>query len=197
MDTDQGSRSVWNKILRDFHLEGALFGYDDGHAQNREAFPNRIPFIIRSRSPASRRDADRAGRPALGGASLSFSGIAGECEATRGGKERQRGYDEATFVESFVLLNAAGGECLDDFEHLRADRGLAEMIGHEIPSSEAARNFLYAFHEEEKIEQAKQQRLPDQIAYIPEDSEPLAGLGKVNQELIRRFGERCPEQKIA
>ena len=71
------------------------------------------------------------------------------------------------------------------------------MIGHEIPSSEAARNFLYAFHEEEKIEQAKQQRLPDQIAYIPEDSEALAGLGKVNQELIRRFGERCPEQKIA
>jgi hypothetical protein len=25
-------------------------------------------------------------------------------------KERQRGYDEATFVESFVLLNAAGGD---------------------------------------------------------------------------------------
>jgi len=24
-------------------------------------------------------------------------------------KERQRGYDEATFVESFVILNAAGG----------------------------------------------------------------------------------------
>jgi Transposase DDE domain group 1 len=112
-------------------------------------------------------------------------------------KERQRGYDEATFVESFVLLNAAGGECLDDFEHLRADPGLSEMIGHEIPSSEAARRFLYAFHEQEKIEQAKQHRLPEQIAYIPEDSEPLVGLGKVNQDLLRRFGERCPEQKIA
>ena len=35
-------------------------------------------------------------------------------------KERERGYDEATFVESFVILNAAGGECVDDFEHLRA-----------------------------------------------------------------------------
>ena len=72
-------------------------------------------------------------------------------------KERQRGYDEATFVESFVLLNAAGGECLDDFERLRADPGLGELIGHEVPSPEAARKFLYAFHEEEKIEQAKQQ----------------------------------------
>ena len=112
-------------------------------------------------------------------------------------KERQRGYDEATFVESLVLLNAAGGECLDDFERLRADRGLSEMIGHEVPSSEAARKFLYAFHEQEKIEQAKQQRLPEQMAYIPGESEPLAGLGQVNQDLIRRFGERCAEQKIA
>src|SRR5271169_1015780 len=46
-------------------------------------------------------------------------------------KERQRGYDEATFVESFVILNAAGGECLDDFERLRADPGLGQLIGHE------------------------------------------------------------------
>ena len=112
-------------------------------------------------------------------------------------KERQRGYDEATFVESFVMLNAAGGECLDDSERLRADPGLSEMIGHGVPSAEAARKFLYAFHEQEKIEQAKQQRLPEQIAYIPGESEPLAGLGKVNQDLIRRFAERCPEQKIA
>ena len=104
-------------------------------------------------------------------------------------KERQRGYDEATFVESFVLLNAAGGECLDDFERLRADPGLEQLIGHEVPSPEAARKFLYAFHEEEKIEQAKQQRLPDQIAYIPTESEALEGLGKVNQDLIRRLGE--------
>src|ERR1700730_3682376 len=74
-------------------------------------------------------------------------------------KQCQRGYDEATFVESFVILNAAGGECLDDFERLRADPGLGQLIGHEVPSPEAARKFLYAFHEEEKIEQAKQQRL--------------------------------------
>jgi len=63
--------------------------------------------------------------------------------------------------------------------------------------SGSSSKFLYAFHEEEKIEQAKQQRLPDQIAYIPTESEALEGLGKVNQDLIRRLGERCPEQKIA
>jgi hypothetical protein len=49
-------------------------------------------------------------------------------------KQRQRGYDDATLVESFVILNAAGGECGEDFERLRQDPGLAEMIGHAVPS---------------------------------------------------------------
>jgi len=112
-------------------------------------------------------------------------------------KQRERGYDEATFVESFVLLNAAGGECPEDFERLRGDPGLAEMIGHELPSPRAALEFLYAFHEEEKIAAAQQRRLPGEIAYIPEETVALAGLGKVNQDLVQRFGERAPDQRIA
>ena len=111
-------------------------------------------------------------------------------------KERERGYDEATFVESFVILNAAGGECVDDFAHLRSDRGLAELVGHELPSPEAARKFLNAFHEEEKIEEAQQRRLPDAVAYIPEENRALEGLGQVNRNLIQRLGERCADQKI-
>ena len=43
-------------------------------------------------------------------------------------KQRQRGYDEATMVESFVILNAAGGECLADFDRLREDGGLAVIL---------------------------------------------------------------------
>jgi hypothetical protein len=112
-------------------------------------------------------------------------------------KERARGYDEATFVESFVILNAAGGECADDFERLRQDPGLAEMVGHELPSPHAALEFLYAFHEDEKIEEAKQRRLPEQIAYIPEETPPLEGLGGVNRDLVHRFGERSADQRIA
>ena len=45
-------------------------------------------------------------------------------------KQRQRGLDEAGYIESFLILNAAGGECLDDFAHLRQD-GLKDLIGHE------------------------------------------------------------------
>ena len=111
-------------------------------------------------------------------------------------KQRQRGYDDATFIESFVILNAAGGECVEDFERLRQDPGLAEMIGHGLPSPRAALEFLQAFHQEEKIEQAQQQRLPGQIAYIPEETPALEGLGRVNRDLVQHFGERAPEQRI-
>ena len=112
-------------------------------------------------------------------------------------KERERGYDEAEMVESFVVLNAVGGECFDDFQRLREDPGLSEMIGHGIPSPEAARKFLYQFHEEEKIEEAKGRRSGDEIAYIPEETEPLKGLGVVNCGLVRELGRRCPDQRIA
>jgi hypothetical protein len=112
-------------------------------------------------------------------------------------RQRERGYDEATMVESFVVLNALGGECLDDFAHLREDAGLKEMLGHEMPSPEAARQFLNQFHAQEKIEAAKQRREPEQIAFIPEETDALAGLGQVNQELVRELGRRCPEQRIA
>ena len=112
-------------------------------------------------------------------------------------KVRQRGYDEATFVESFVVLNAVGGECLEDFTRLRDDPGLAACLGHPVPSPEAARKFLYAFHQEALIDAAKAARGPEEIAYIPDESAPLRGLGRVNRELVGEVGRRCPDQRIA
>jgi hypothetical protein len=96
-----------------------------------------------------------------------------------------------------VVLNALGGECLEDFTHLREDGGLKEMLGHEIPSPETGRQFLYQFHAEEKIEEAKQRRGAEQIAFIPEENDALAGLGEVNRELVQELGKRCPDQRIA
>ena len=86
---------------------------------------------------------------------------------------------------------------MEDFERLRQDPGLAEMIGHALPSPRAALEFLQAFHQEEKIEEAKQRRLPEQIAYIPEETPALEGLGRVNRDLVQRFGERAPDQRLA
>ena len=112
-------------------------------------------------------------------------------------KQRDRGFDEATMVEGFVVLNAVGGECLDDFQHLREDAGLKEMLGHAMPSPEAARQFLNRFHSEAKLEQARGHRKPEQIAFIPEEADVLSGLGEVNRELVRELSRRCPDQRIA
>lgn len=108
-------------------------------------------------------------------------------------KQRQRGLDEASYVESFLILNAAGGECLDDFGHPRQD-GVGELIGHDLPSPEAARRFLYQFHDERLIEQAQRRLLPDQISYIPEESQPREGLGQVNTDLVGELARRGEPQ---
>jgi hypothetical protein len=111
-------------------------------------------------------------------------------------KQRQRGLDEASYVESFLILNAAGGECLDDFAHLHQD-GVRTLIGHDLPSPEAARRFLYQFHDERLIEQAHQRLLPGQISYIPEENQALEGLGQVNTDLVRELARRGEPQKMA
>ena len=60
-------------------------------------------------------------------------------------KQRRRRLDEASYIESFLTLNAVGGECLDDFAVLREDLGMAERLGYEPPSLEAARKFCINF----------------------------------------------------
>ena len=100
-------------------------------------------------------------------------------------KQRDRGLDEAGYVESFLVLNALGGDCIEDFERLREDEGLAEMLGHEVPSCEAARKFLYQFHDESKLEQAQKELPVGQVSYIAEESAPLRALAQVNQEMVQ------------
>ena len=112
-------------------------------------------------------------------------------------KQRERGFDEATYVESFLVLNGVGGDCLEDFDLLREDAGLAEMLGHSIPSAEAARKFLNQFHDAEKIAQAQRALPLDRVAYIPGESAALEGLAAVNRDVVGELGRRCPSEKIA
>lgn len=112
-------------------------------------------------------------------------------------KQRQRGLDEAMMIESFVLLNAAGGDCLEDFRRLAEDPGLPTLLGHARPLPDAARKFLYAFHRDAAIATAKAQRPADQTAFIPNDTEPLQGVAHVNVDLVRAVAARCPDQRIA
>src|SRR5512136_122918 len=94
--------------------------------------------------------------------------------------QRQGKYREADYIESFISLFAAGGECVDDFENLRGDEGLMKL-GLRVPSAEAARWFLNAFHEETFLEG----RRPHE-AFIPEETEGLQGLQSVQKDLIRK-----------
>jgi len=155
-----------------------------------------LPFEYDFEHPAEEVLTAYAGLPLFVRAVRSL-GVPGSVGRNLHVKQRQRGLDEATYVESFLVLNALGGECLEDFDRLREDAGLAEMLGYELPSPEAARKFLYQFHDEEKIEQAQQELPVGQVSYIPSESEPLRALAQVNRELVREVGRRCADQKIA
>ena len=117
-------------------------------------------------------------------------------EATRRNvsiKRRERGYDEWEFVESVMAMMAAGGDCVDDLSVLAADEGFVSLLGHAIPSPSAMKKFLYGFHEEEQAAQAGRQRalMP---SYVPQESAALAGLGRVNDQIIRQAQRSAPER---
>jgi hypothetical protein len=101
-------------------------------------------------------------------------------------RERASGYTETEKIEALVLLLAAGGDCVDDIAVLQADGGLRRLLGRKLPSADALRHFLYAFHDDRLIAQAQAQRPPDTVAYIPAETAPLQGLGRVNVALVHR-----------
>jgi len=102
-------------------------------------------------------------------------------------RERASGYSEVEKIEALVLLMASGGECVDDIRVLQADPGLLRLLDRErLPSPDALLNFLYAFHDPQLIKQAQEGRAPDTLAYIPGENAALAGLGRLNLELVRR-----------
>lgn len=108
-------------------------------------------------------------------------------------KERQAGYTEAQMVESFVLLFAAGGDCFEDIEVLSADPGLKALLGMKrFPSPEALRFFCYTFHDDQKIEEAKKNRPPDTVVYIPEETGALKALGALNAHVVGKVQGHSP-----
>jgi hypothetical protein len=106
-------------------------------------------------------------------------------------KKRQSAHDEAKVFEALVLTLVAGGECLDDLAMLGADKALLRLLGWEsFPSPETARKLLYAFHDEKLIEKAKAALPSGEVAYVPEENEPLKGLGRVVADLVMEVAQR-------
>jgi len=63
-------------------------------------------------------------------------------------KKSPRGLSQEQMVESFMLLSALGGDCIDDMERLRQDKGLEAMLSYRPPAPETARQWLDKFHDE-------------------------------------------------
>jgi hypothetical protein len=92
-------------------------------------------------------------------------------------KKSRKGLKHGQMAESFVLLSALGGECIDDMKRLRDDEGLVGMLSYRPAAPETARQWLDTFHDETLMAIR-----PLQGSFIPVESGPVAGL----KELVRR-----------
>jgi hypothetical protein len=111
------------------------------------------------------------------------SGVIAAAERYLPAKGSGRGLRPGEFVEAFVVLSALGGECLDDFDRLRQDRGLAALLGYDLPAASTARQYLdRGFHDSEAIKGR-----PLQGSFIPAETAGLAGLREVVRHSVRTY----------
>jgi hypothetical protein len=116
----------------------------------------------------------------------------------------EQGWTDHEMVVSLLLLNLAGGDCVDDLDHLNADKGLSKLLNwcasqglprcvhrrmkrrwrkakaRSVVSPSAARRWLGEFHDESQ----EGLRVAGK-AFIPKANDHLLGLGRVNGEFVR------------
>jgi len=110
------------------------------------------------------------------------SGVMERADQVMPAKKNPKGLGQGQVVESFVLLSALGGECLEDFETLRGDRGLEAMVGYSFPAPSTARGWLERCHDEEAVAQR-----PQQGSFIPRESAGLEGLRELVRQTVRAY----------
>ena len=110
------------------------------------------------------------------------SGVVASAERHLPAKRSTKGLRPGELVEAFIVLSALGGECLDDFDNLRRDRGLAALLGYDLPAASTARQRLDQFHDPEMVAGR-----PEQGSFIPAESAGLAGLRAVVEHSIRTY----------
>jgi hypothetical protein len=118
------------------------------------------------------------------------SGVMGVAKRVLPAKRSRKALGEDQMVESFVLLSALGGECLEDMEHLKQDKGLPFILGYTPPAPETARQWLDRFHKEELV--AGQ---PRQGSFLPPESSRLLGLKEVNRQVIWSYVKEMPPRR--
>jgi hypothetical protein len=129
-------------------------------------------------------------------------------------RESGQGWTDEQAILSLMLLNLAGGDCVDDIRILEKDEGFCKVLGRVetkglrrqqrramerrwrkehhrlVPSPTALFRYLEAFHdpgEERKREQGK--------AFIPAANEHLQGLRETNRDFVASIQKRHPEEE--
>jgi hypothetical protein len=110
-------------------------------------------------------------------------GVSAALDTELGLRQRNNGATDSAKIEAIVLLMASGGDCISDIAILRADKGLERLLGQKLPTEDVLRTFLYNFHDDKLIDQAKRLLPADRVAYIPTETPALQGLGRINVAL--------------
>jgi len=126
---------------------------------------------------------------------------------------KERGWTDAQMVSSLIMVNLAGGDCVEDLRKVEKDEGFCRIlrrVGQQgmkrrerreqdrrwrkeqkrsVPSASSAFRYLSAFHD---VEQEKKR--VDGKAFIPFPNEHLRGLVKVNQGVAAFVQKRTPQK---
>ncbi len=129
-------------------------------------------------------------------------------------RESDQGWTDEQAVLSLMLLNLAGGDCVDDIKILEKDEGFCKVLKRVetkgltrqqrramerrwrkehhrcVPSPSALFRYLRAFHDPE--EEGK--REPGK-AFIPSPNEHLEGFPKANRDFVACIQKRHPEEE--
>ena len=126
---------------------------------------------------------------------------------------KQRGWTDAQVVISLMLMNIAGGDCVEDLSKVEKDEGFCRILRgveqqgmrraerreierrwrkerwRSVPSPSSAFRYLSAFHEGDQ--EAKR---PLGKAFIPVPNGHLRGLAKMNQGMAAFLQKRDPQE---
>lgn len=129
-------------------------------------------------------------------------------------RDAGQGWTDVQVVLGIVLLNLAGGDCVDDLEVLERDAGFSEILRraelHDLPRSQrrelarrwrkerrravpspsAVRRYLEAFHDP-----AQEALRPIQGAFFPAPNEHLRALKNVHRDLVAFLQRRSPQEE--
>ena len=165
-------------------------------------------------------DKKEMGITSLGGLAL-YSGLAHIMGLSKSisnhirARENTQGWTDSQVIMSLILLNLAGGDCVDDLNILEADEGFCRILRRveldglsrrerraqerrwrkekrrTVPSPTAAFRYLGAFHDQEQEKKRVLGR-----AFIPSPNEYLMGLAKVNVDMMA-FSQRQDKEETA